>query len=120
MIQRLLTTRKAREAQVWGRAKVEFYGEQVAHTRERTGVLILVSLMERKVVVLADESINAKVLQGTWQAVVNEILEGIKVQGLAQGLCAGIRRAGQILNEHFPVRADDSNELKNYLRIRDE
>ena len=117
---RSMTPKSVLKKSAWLRAGQEFYGEKISATRDRTGVLIFVALVDRQVVVMGDEAINAKVLPGTWQAVVEEILAGIRDQSLAQGLCAGIRRAGQILNEHFPSRADDTNELKNHLRLRDE
>jgi putative membrane protein len=119
-MQRLLISKGDLSQQVLRRAELEFYRENIARTEGRTGVLIFVSLLERQVVVLADRSISEKMPPETWQGVVDLIVGGIRSQSLAQGLCAGIRRAGEILSEHFPIHSDDKNELGNRLRWRDD
>ncbi|MCZ7584684.1 MAG: hypothetical protein M5R36_15850, partial [Deltaproteobacteria bacterium] len=75
-----------------------------------------VSLFERRVEVLADEGINAKVEPGTWDEVVRLILDVIRRGSLADGLVAGIERCGDILAAHVPIRAGDTNELSNTVR----
>jgi putative membrane protein len=84
-------------------------------TRDHTGILILVSLLEHRVEVLADAGINAKVESGTWQEVGRTLTEGLKTGRAADSFCKAIKRCGEILAAHFPRPPDDKDELPNRL-----
>jgi putative membrane protein len=92
------------------------FTEQGLHyTRDHTGILILVSLLERRVQVLADRGINAKVEPATWQQVVAILTAGLKSGYACDAYCKAIERCGEILASHFPRQADDKDELPNRL-----
>ncbi len=98
----------------------EFFRNGLHETEQRTGVLLFVSLLEHRVVVLADSGIAAAVEQDTWSETDRAILEGIRAGSLRDGLIAGIRRAGEVLAERFPWQEGDRNELPDRLIVRDE
>jgi len=92
------------------------FTEQGLHyTKDHTGILILVSLLEHRVEVLADRGINQKVAQGTWDEIVHIITAGIKSGQACDAFCTAIARCGDILATHFPRQADDKDELSNRL-----
>ena len=92
------------------------FAEQGLHyTKEHTGILILVSLLEHRVEVLADRGINQKVSAGTWDEIVHMITAGIKSGQACDAFCNAIGRCGDILAAHFPRQADDQDELSNRL-----
>ena len=92
------------------------FTEQGLHyTKDHTGILILVSLLEHRVEVLADRGINQKVAQGTWDEIVHIITAGIKSGQACDAFCKAIERCGAILATHFPRQADDKDELPNRL-----
>lgn len=96
-----------------------FVSEEVFRTRERTGILIFLSLFERKVVVLGDAGINAKVAQTEWNEVVRTIVTGMHADQPAQGLIAAIQKCGELLQKQGVLRhEDDTDELANTLRMR--
>ena len=64
---------------------------------------------------LADRGINAKVKEGQWNKIVSMIVEGIKNNNQADAICKAIDEMGRILKEHFPIKANDTNELKNLI-----
>ena len=97
-------------------ARLAFLEHGVVETRDRTGILIYVSLLEHRVEVLADRGIAAHVPDGTWDGVVGTILEGIRARRAEQGLIDAVRRCGDILAERFPPRPDDEDELSNRPR----
>ena len=103
------------EDEVYERALRAFRELSMDRTQDRTGILIMVSLMERRVQVLADSGINAIVRPGTWEGVVANVLEGVRQGDLSSGLCSAIEQCGNILSEPFPPRADDEDELPNRL-----
>jgi putative membrane protein len=90
----------------------ELFAEHgVANTRDRTGVLILVSELERRVVILGDRAVNAAVGPDGWKAEVGKLTVAIAEGRAAVGLLAVLEGIGSVLAERFPRRADDTNEL---------
>jgi putative membrane protein len=85
------------------------------YTKDHTGILILVALLEHRVEVIADRGIDQKVSVGAWDEVVRMISAGIKSGQACDGLCTAIERCGDILATHFPRQADDKDELPNLL-----
>lgn len=115
---RLFAARQAMDDQVSLRAEAAFTREQVFATRDRTGILIFVSLLERKVRVLADAGIHAKAADGTWDGVVAKVVSGMKADRPADGIVEAVDLCGQLLRQHgFVARPDDTNELPDSLRI---
>lgn len=115
-LKRVCLSRRVAEEEVFERALRAFREMAVSRTAERTGILILVSLLERRVQVLADSGINARVRPGTWDEAVGIVLAGIRAGDLCRGLCDAIERCGEILAREFPIRPDDVNELPDGLR----
>lgn len=88
----------------------------IGDTKDRTGVLIFVSLFEHQVHVLADKGISAKVGPSVWQEVVETVVVGIKEHRPGPAIAAAVDRCGRILAEHFPVSGDHHrNELGDSL-----
>ncbi|MFA7535707.1 MAG: TPM domain-containing protein [Desulfuromonadales bacterium] len=102
-------------AEVEERALVAFVENGVHHTRDATGILILISLMEHRVHVLADRGINAAVPPHTWDEIVHMVTAGIHSGQTADALCAAIARCGDLLAEQFPRKKDDTDELPNLI-----
>jgi len=102
-------------AEVEEKAMLSFFELGVHRTRERTGILILISLFERRVQLLADEGINARVAPETWEEIVHTITAGLHHGDACEALCRAIARCADILEEHFPRRSDDRNELPDLV-----
>ena len=84
-------------------------------TRERSGVLIYVAWKSREFAVIGDEGIHHAAGEMFWKDVCDK-MRGHFVRGdKAGGLVEGVRAAGEKLAAHFPVRADDRNELSNEI-----
>jgi putative membrane protein len=119
-LQRLFAGRHLMDMRVHQRALQAFIAEEVFATRDRTGILIFLSLLERKVHVLGDSGINAKVQQSDWDGVTQLIVSGIREGKATDGLVAAIRECGRLLEAHgFRRPADDKDELPDNLRIGD-
>ena len=60
-----------------------------------------------------DEGIDLKGF--TDDEIVAMIIEGIKSDNQADAICKAVDEMGRILKEHFPIKADDTNELRNLI-----
>lgn len=100
-------------------ALASFTQEGLHHTRDHAGVLILISLLEHQVEILADRGIDEKVEPGAWDNIIQLLTDGLKAGRPCDALCQAIERCGEILAAHFPRAEDDRNELPNELMIKD-
>ncbi|MGE5470635.1 MAG: TPM domain-containing protein [Bacteroidota bacterium] len=80
-------------------------------TEGNSGVLIYVQLVDRQVEILADRGIAAKVPQAEWEAICRAMEAAFRAGDYRTGALAAIRRAGDLLAEHFPVADGNPNEL---------
>ncbi|HEX2645527.1 MAG TPA: hypothetical protein VHU81_21180 [Thermoanaerobaculia bacterium] len=116
-LRRLLAGDEVLETRSRLRAEAAFLEAEVFRTRERTGILLFLSLFERRVVVLGDVGIHQKVQAGEWDGIVRTAVEGIRSRRPAEALVAAIRECGALLERHgVERRADDQDELSNELR----
>lgn len=99
-------------------AEFEFYKLNMHQTRDKTGVLLFLLLVERKFFILADKGINEKVAQDAWSNVSDEIQENFRNGHFSKGIVQGIVNVGNLLSEHFPIKPDDENELTNKVVIQ--
>ena len=117
-VKRRLASRSRVEEAVNDRCMAAFTEHGLHYTRDHTGILILVSLLEHRVEVLADRGINEKVPPGTWKEIVELLTAGLKSRHAGDAFCKAVERCGDILATHFPRQADDRDELPNKL-VRD-
>jgi putative membrane protein len=114
---RALVPAPVAERRVAQRAAAAFLDEEVFLTRERTGILLFVSLFEHRVVVLADAGINRRVPPGAWDEVVADTVAGLRAGRHGAALAAAVTSLGELLVEHgVPLAPDDADELANRVR----
>jgi putative membrane protein len=101
-------------------ANQEFFRLGLHQTTGRTGVLLFVSLLERRVVVLGDLGIHAKVGDEHWTRTKALILDGVRRGRIEAGLVEGIRSTGAVLAQHFPWVHGDRNEIPDRVVVRRE
>ena len=82
-------------------------------TECNSGVLIYVQLVDRRVEILADRGIATRVAQAEWDVICRSMEAAFKEGDYRNGALAAIRRAGELLGEHFPVEGRNPNELSN-------
>jgi putative membrane protein len=100
-------------------ALAAFYREGLYKTREENGILIYISVFERKVWILADRGINAKIDPQEWGEIVAELSSDIKKGNQGEAICTAVRQIGAILRYHFPYQKNDKDELHNLI-LKDE
>ncbi len=102
---------RRKEHAVMQRAVRAFYEKGLYKTKKNTGVLFFLSLLERKVWVLADKGIYEKIEQETLNKFAEIVSQGIKDSRACDALCEAIKEAGELLAQHFPITPGDIDEL---------
>ena len=87
-------------------------------TAERHGVLIYIAVEERRLAVVGDEGIHARVGDTHWNEVRDLMIEILREKGPPRrALERAIETLGRALAEHFPRRPDDRNELSDDVSV---
>ena len=90
-----------------------FYERGLHRTKHGTGILIFISLLERRVWILGDKGINDKVNADFWGSLVTELTTGIREGKALDALCSVIAKCGTELSRHFPGRHCDTDVPPN-------
>lgn len=104
-------------AEVERSAEAAFHRFRLRETAGATGILIYVSLYERRVRVLGDAAIGAKLGAADWRHLCDAVTETLAGGEAAEALVRGIALAGELLARHFPRESRDRNELVNELIV---
>jgi len=94
-------------------AQKEFTRLGMTKTRDRNAVLIYLAPRTQKFAVIGDQGVHARCGDTFWQELARSMTEHFRKGEFTEGIMQGIKRAGELLGQHFPRRPDDSNELPN-------
>jgi putative membrane protein len=97
-------------------AELEFLEQGVFDTRDRNGVLILISELEHRVALLGDRGLHQKLEHAGFAELVDHLTRKIREGKATEGACEVIERLGKVLAEMSPPREDNPNELDNRVR----
>lgn len=100
------------------RARAEFHRLDLDTTDDRNAVLFYLVPRARAFAVIGDDAVHARCGQEFWDRTAGALREDFSAGRFTEGLVAAIRRAGDVLAEHFPRRADDRNERPDAV-VRD-
>ena len=112
-----LVPRSARRAVAHRAAMEQFTIRGLARKKERTAILIFVSLAERYARIIADEGISARVPQSQWQAAVDALIAHMRDGRIADGFVAAVDLCGNELARHFPPAEGNRNELPDRVYL---
>jgi uncharacterized membrane protein len=93
---------------------IELFGRmRVWDTEHNAGVLIYLLLADKRVEIVADRGIHARVGEAAWEAICGAMQRQFAEGRFEQGVIAGVRAISDLLATHFPPRAENPNELPN-------
>jgi putative membrane protein len=114
IIRRRFSRDVERNAQVRTHAAAVFHERGVANTESETGMLVYLSLLERRVEILADRGVLLAVPALPW----NQLIERARgCPGTPEALLEFLKSLGPLLGEYLPAREDDLDELANEPRF---
>jgi len=111
-LRRLFTSSREMEEEAVSRAKKAFFDRRVHRTSAASGVLVFVSVYERCAVLIADEGVRERLSLRSLDEVRDELIAGLREDGLASGLRRGIARLGSLLETALPPAADRSSAVE--------
>ena len=105
---------------VLDRAAQVFADLKMHRTALRNGILLYIALDDRKLAILGDAGINAKVTPDFWDGIKNRLIECFRAGKPCEGICEAVRSVGHQLKYYFPHHADDINELPDDISFGDD
>jgi putative membrane protein len=122
-IKKLLITQDEIDNEVAQKAYEAFFHHNLHLTKNHNGVLILVSIMEKKIKIVTDIGISSKVEQKIWDEIIYQFTLKIQAGQFIEGLKECIEAVGNVLENYFPATPENAiektNELNNDLIIED-
>lgn len=110
-----LTPAATKRRRVRRRAIMLFRTGTEARTLSTTGVLLYLSLAERRAEIVADAAIHARAPQEEWGDAMAALVAAMRENRPGDGMAAAIERIGAVLAAHFPRTGTDPNELPDRL-----
>ncbi|MBL8396322.1 MAG: TPM domain-containing protein [Candidatus Accumulibacter sp.] len=91
---------------------IELFAQlRVWDTEENSGVLIYLQLIDRRVEIVADRGIDARVSQDFWAGVCRRMEADFRAGNFEGGTAVALQTITRALQEHFPALAKNPNEL---------
>ncbi|HEX2762784.1 MAG TPA: hypothetical protein VHM92_02910 [Allosphingosinicella sp.] len=84
-------------------------------TKGRTGVLLYLSLLERRAEIVADEAIHSEVTPDAWGEAMAALVDEVKAGRPGEGMARAVGKIGEVLAKCLPPNADNPNELPDRL-----
>ena len=115
-IRRSLTTKKFRAEAVRAGAAAMFYEAGIANTNAEMGVLIYLSLLERRLELIADRGVLKAMPPLEWNRSLSELI-AVGRQPELQTFLKALRDLGMLLAKHLPATGENPNELPDMPRF---
>jgi putative membrane protein len=110
-----LTPGATKHRRVRRRAVTIFRAAAERRTENRAGILVYLSMGERRAEIVADEAITRVTTPETWGEAMATLLADVRDGRPGDGICAAIQQIGIVLAEHFPKTAANPNEIPDKL-----
>jgi putative membrane protein len=115
-LRRLLTSKKFRSEAVRTAAAAMFYEAGIANTSAEMGLLIYLSILERRLELIADRGVLKGVNALEWNQILFELHQaGGKPE--PETLLAALEKLGSLLCRHCPATGENPNELPDAPRF---
>ena len=98
------------------RRALELFRVAAEHkTKGRTGVLLYLSLAERRAEIVADHAIHSKVEADVWGEAMAALVDAVKAGRPGEGMAQAVEKIGTVLAAHLPPTHDNPNEIPDRL-----
>ena len=116
LIDRKIIPLSAKNEAVEAKAESTFFRAGINKTKEASGILIYISYLEQKVRILADFGIASKIEVSAWNQIAKDLADNLK-SNATEAICNAVKDCGKILEENFPAKEENPDEISNELII---
>ena len=95
--------------------KKKFTELNMHETKDRNGILFYLAINSKSFAVWGDEGIHQKVDDAFWKSITDCAISYFKQNQLLTGIEKAVELCGEKLKLHFPLEANDKNELSNEI-----
>ena len=95
--------------------KQKFKELKMHETKDRNAILFFLAVESKSFAVWGDEGIHQKVSDEFWKSITDCAISYFKQNDYVTGIEKAVELCGEKLKFHFPVEADDKNELPNTI-----
>ena len=95
--------------------KKQFSKLNMHQTKDRNGILFFLAIGSKSFAVWGDEAIHQKVSDEFWKSITDCAIDYFKQNDYVTGIEKAVELCGEKLKTHFPIEADDKNELSNTI-----
>jgi len=99
------------------RARQVFATLGMHRTAHRSGVLVYLAIEDRKLAIVGDEGIHARVGDDYWNGVRDRMVERLRAGAVRGAVIGAISEVGTSLARFFPRGPDDVDELSDDLSL---
>jgi putative membrane protein len=110
-----LTPASTKTRRVRRRAVELFRAGTEKRTKGRTGILLYLSLLERRAEIVADEAIHSRVEPDVWGEAMAALVDEVKAGRPGEGMARAVEKIGEVLAKCLPPTLDNPNELPDRL-----
>ncbi len=116
-IKKVLSGKKRKEKNVEVYSRAIFQKGGMRHTKEKIGVLIYVSLFEKKIKIVADRGAKTMVPAEEWDKIKTDFQEVFNASDFQTAFLEKLKNCQTIFSKYIPPVEDDINELPDDLDI---
>ena len=98
-------------------ARAIFQKGGIHHTQRKIGVLVYVSLLEKRVYVLPDRGVAVALPATQWQSLQDNLQSIFNTRKPLEALILQLQHCQPLFNRYLPPLADDINELPDDLDV---
>ena len=99
------------------RARQVFAALAMHRTVHRAGVLVYLAIEDRKLAIVGDEGIHARVGDDYWTGVRDRMVERLRAGAVRGAVIGAVAEVGTTLARFFPRRPDDVDELPDDISL---
>ena len=112
-----LERRVPRGADALARARHVFAHLAMDATAERNGVLIYLAVEDRKLALVGDQGVHARVGEAYWPRVRDAMVAQLRAGAPREAVVHAVMDVGLVLQKFFPRGPDDRNELSDEVSL---
>lgn len=104
-LKRLLTSNREMQECFYQKGIQIFFEQNIHTSKERDSVLVIISLFEKRIQILADTGVNALVSPSSWNQAVSQFSREVQESDLISATLKTLDKIGEVLIDYLPKKS---------------